>query len=564
MPTESILHRSISRRSALAAAGVAGLALPLINCAGDDDSPAAPTKASSTSQNANPTSQGVQPKRGGKATTEMPAVVSNLDPHQTIETISAVAWRLGGNGFFRQKRETNEVEPDLIAKWELPDALTVTLKVQQNVKWHNKGAVNGRALTADDIAYSLTRIGTADPAFKRASLMQSVDSVKVLDSATVQLKLKSPFVGLVNALAGQWNVVVPKEVVEASGDLKKWENVIGTGPFMLKEGNPTSGATFVRNPDYWRQGKPYLDEVEIKIITDPSARDAAFRSGQTDLHVVPATDLALWKGEKSFRIDSVPTSDFTARVVGGQVDRAPLNDPRVRKAIDLALDRDDIVRAIQPGVSAVIAGQYAHKLWAIPETELRVRPGYRKDKAQDLAEAKKLLEAAGQSNLSFDVITTQQFPTFYITPLEAVTAQLKKVGITLKPQVMEYGQLIEKNQKRDFAFTVQGLGVGNSDPNDSIATLFEKTGSRNHWGFNDPKYDEMAVKQRGILDAKERVKYVQDMERYLLDTIPVSFHMFYTDGYAAVANRLKGFVLLQSTVQGPVRGHEFEDVWIDG
>ena len=174
------------------------------------------------------------------------------------------------------------VEPDLAERWEELNDTTYVFYLRQGVKWHNKPPVNGRELVAEDVKLTYDRFLT-EPGNANRYILDLVDRVEVVDRYTVKFLLKEPYVWLVNALAYPWSMwIIAPEVVEQFGDLKKPETAIGTGPFILERYEPNVKTVFKRNPDYFRQGQPFVDGVEWLVLEDDSTGLAMYRTGQID------------------------------------------------------------------------------------------------------------------------------------------------------------------------------------------------------------------------------------------------------------------------------------------
>jgi ABC-type transport system substrate-binding protein len=228
-----------------------------------------------------------QPKRGGILR------VRGYDPphfdHQLVinfkadTTLSFVYSRL-----MRHKVGTGVqpgtfiVEPDLAERWEALDDTTYVFHLRKGVRWHNKPPVNGRELVAEDVKFTYDRFLT-EKANPRRFLLDPVDRVEVVDRYTVKFVLKEPFVWLIDTLASPFAMwIIAPEVVDKFGDLKKPETAIGTGPFLLERYEPNVKTVFTRNPDYFRQGQPYVDGVEWLVLEDPATGLAMYRTGQID------------------------------------------------------------------------------------------------------------------------------------------------------------------------------------------------------------------------------------------------------------------------------------------
>jgi peptide/nickel transport system substrate-binding protein len=201
---------------------------------------------------------------------------AHFDPHLTINNYTNYMLSFVYSRLVRHKvgadvqPGTFPVEPDLAQRWEELDDTTYVFHLRKGVKWHNKPPVNGRELVAEDVKFTYDRF-LMEKGNANRFLLEPVDRVEVVDRYTVQFLLKEPYVWLVNALAYPWSMwIVAPEVVQQYGDLKKPETAIGTGPFVLERYEPNVKAVFTRNPDYFRQGQPYVDGVEWLIIPDES------------------------------------------------------------------------------------------------------------------------------------------------------------------------------------------------------------------------------------------------------------------------------------------------------
>src|SRR5919109_2241978 len=174
------------------------------------------------------------------------------------------------------------VEPDLAEHWEVPDDTTYVFHLRRGVKWHDKPPVNGRELVAEDVKFTFDRFLTEQGNANRY-MLEPLDRVEVVDRYTVKFVLKEPYVWLVNALAYPWSTwIIAPEVVQQFGDLKKPETAIGTGPFLLERYEPNVKTVFRRNPEYYRQGEPYVDGVEWLVLEGDSTGLAMSRTGQID------------------------------------------------------------------------------------------------------------------------------------------------------------------------------------------------------------------------------------------------------------------------------------------
>ncbi|MFH2115231.1 MAG: ABC transporter substrate-binding protein, partial [Spirochaetota bacterium] len=201
-----------------------------------------------------------------------------LDPHIVTAFSSMRRLDLLYNRLVRLD-DNLKVVPDLAESWEIPDNTTYVFHLRKGVLFHN-----GREMVADDVKYSLERIldpKTASPGRSYISLIKSVD---VVDAYTVKLTLASPLASLLDALTSNNISIVPKEAVEANGNLQKV--AVGTGPFMLKEWVADNSMTLVKNPAYFEKGLPLVDKVIFRVIPEQASLLAGIKSGDLDMATI--------------------------------------------------------------------------------------------------------------------------------------------------------------------------------------------------------------------------------------------------------------------------------------
>ncbi len=286
--------------------------------------------------------------------------------------------------------------PELAESWSASaDLKTYTFKIRQGVKWHNVAPTNGREFTAQDALFNINRFREKD-AVNYAAYLQ-IESAEAPDKYTVVLKLKEPTAFLLNDMFAALDYNVPPELVaEFNGTLTT--RVVGTGPYIMKAFQFRQGSSHTRNPDYWRKDAkgnklPYIDNIEVAFVVDDATRVAAFRAGQVDTPESVRFDdmVALSKGMQ-LRVFS-NGQPFSGQGFTFRSTKAPWNDVRVRRAINMMLDKDRYGNLIEGEGRWIYSGPLP---WAI------VFPGEAAtlDKLGPYAkfnptEAKKLLVEAG-------------------------------------------------------------------------------------------------------------------------------------------------------------------------
>ncbi|MEK7848234.1 MAG: ABC transporter substrate-binding protein, partial [Chloroflexota bacterium] len=242
------------------------------------------------------------------------------------------------------KRELSpqNIIPDLAERWEVSqDGKTLTFYLTRGVKWHD-----GKPFTADDVVYSVEKM--VDP--KRSAIagnFPAFERAEKVDDYTVRIRLKLPSPSFLAMLAGVYSIMVPKH--NAAADPRKAEFLVGTGPFKLKSWTPGVSFELVKNPDYFKKGLPYLDGITISIIEDRSAQMDAFVAKRVDMNnpvLGIAEQTLLDRFEKEAKgAENVMMSYPSARLFWLNMAYKPLGDYRVRKALALTMDHQQVLAA---------------------------------------------------------------------------------------------------------------------------------------------------------------------------------------------------------------------------
>jgi len=467
------------------------------------------------------------PKRGGTIalrTWDPP----HFDPFQTISYKTHIALSFTHSRLLRHKAGpsvvpgTFPIEGDLAESWTQPNDTTYVFKLRKGVKWHNKPPLNGRELTADDVVFSVNHFLTVK-GNANAYMLKSLDKVEAPDKYTVKFTLKEPFVWFLDMLANPHAVaIVAKEVLDKHGDFKKWESVVGTGPWMLDAYRPNVSLSYVRNPNYFIAGQPYIDRVEATVDEDNASRIAAFLSGKYDLGwefpgTINRTDWVQIKDTLKQKRPKLQTVEFASPImthISMRTDQKPFSDVRVRHAMSLAIDRKAIIESVFEGVGAmnppVPAGL---KEWSVPFDKLGEGAKYYK---HDPAEAKRLLAAAGYPNgFPGTMCFTTYGSTILVDLMQLVTKDLKAVGIDAKIDQKEYGAYISTCFYGKFDSMTLGPQTGFMEPDNFLFGQYYPEELKNQSHINDPVVADMLVRQRRTADVAKRRELIFDIQRHL-------------------------------------------------
>jgi peptide/nickel transport system substrate-binding protein len=414
---------------------------------------------------------------------------------------------------------TFPIEGDLAESWSQPNETTYVFKLRKGVQWQPKPPVNGRELTADDVVYTVDRFQTTK-GNANAFMLKMVAKVEALDKFTVRFTLKEPFAWFVDTLASPMvAAIVAKECVEKFGDLKKWESVVGTGPWMLESYRPNQGLIWIRNPNYFVAGRPYIDRIEATVDEDNASRTASFLAGKYDLGwenpgTINRTDWVQIKGRVKRKVQIAEFPSNVMSHISMRTDQKPFSDVRVRQAISHAIDRTGIIDAVAEGVGVANPPvPAALREWSIPMDKLGEGAKYY---TYDPAEARRLLAAAGYPNgFPASVCFTTYGSTVLVDSMQLILKHLKDVSIDPKLDQKEYGAYISSCFYGNFPSMTYGPQTPFLEPDTFLYGQYHPGEPRNQSHINDPVVADLLLRQRGTFDLAKRREIIYEIQRYL-------------------------------------------------
>jgi peptide/nickel transport system substrate-binding protein len=407
------------------------------------------------------------------------------------------------------------VIPELAEKWSWQDNYrNLVFFLRKNVKWHD-----GRPFTSRDVKYTYDVVREAKdaPAKLRLSPRKewylNVDGIEAPDPYTVVFKLKRPQPSMLQLLASGYSPVYPAHV--PLNELR--QKCVGTGPFKMKQFLPGQAVEMEKNPDYFIPGRPYLDGIRYLIITERATRLAALQTNRVDAFI-PLEMTKVMADTVKKAVPSLVVGE-TAQLGSDNVvlnhKRPPFDNPLVRRAINMAMDRYASVQAVRHGGAFVGAALMPppYGLWGLPEKELKKLPGYR-GSAVDKPEAKKLLAQAGhgpQNPLRVE-LTTRTSP-IYVDLASFVIDQLRQVGIDATMKQLETGPYFLALARHDFQIGANLTAPGIDDPDGALFENYKCGTARNYSNYCNEEVDKMIDLQSEQLDPKKRLKIAWDIQR---------------------------------------------------
>jgi peptide/nickel transport system substrate-binding protein len=424
-------------------------------------------------------------------------------------------------------------KPGLAQSWTVDANQRIyTFKLRPGVKWHD-----GAPFTSADVKFSVEKI--VRPLHSRGKVyFGNVAIIETPDPLTVVFKLTEPVPFFLKSFQPGESPMFPKHILEklnvddarAVRSSAFMQNPVGTGPFRLKEWKKGSHITLERFPDYWKKGRPYLDQVVLKVIPDGAARSIALENGEVDLapmSAVPQADI-----QRLAALKQLELSDKGAEGLGPllwlevNLREKPLSDKRVRQAISLALDRRKIVDIIwfgqgKPANGPIVSGN--------PYYNKALKP-----LAYDPKAANKLLDDAGYkrgaNNMRFKL--QQNFLPYgesWVRLGEYVRQELGKVGIEVETQSLDLGGWLKKIYTDwDYGFTSNfthnysdpSIGTQRSFVSGTIAKGATFTNSMN---YRNPRIDDLYAQALVEVDATKRRRMFDEVQVILNDELPVIF-----------------------------------------
>jgi peptide/nickel transport system substrate-binding protein len=448
---------------------------------------------------------------------------------------------------------------DLAERWDIaPDGKQITFALRKGVQFHD-----GSAFTCADAKYSLDKL--ADP--KRTSPALVAIMAEVFDRATcpndftLLMQLKTPSAAILTMLAGAHTVMMQAGIAERV-DRKDPKFLIGTGPFKFKSYTPGVDFRAERNPHYWKPGLPYIDGYQAVVMEDLTKIFAAFRARQLTMTGIarhlerPEADI-LHKAFPDAVIAIGPRAGWDSFVMN--LSKPPFHDPRLRKAVALATDREKMIEIAAEGWG--VPGGYIgpHTPYGLPLEELKQYPQFGNNMAQRQAEAKRLVTEAGYAK-GVDVELVLRRGPLYEPGALSRQDDLKKVGINIKITLLDTAGFRDRIEKGDFqAYTVLS-GVAVDDPDLYYARLVCHSPS-NLGQYCNAEFDQFFAAQSRTFEVEKRAEITRQMERLLLHDIPDD-RGFYWKSAMGYWNRVKQWPPLQGTTVSNFG--KFEQVWCQG
>jgi len=529
--------------------------LLLAGCTGNKSATTAP-EANGTEETAATGGGTLIVGRGGDSAALDPAIVTDGESLKIAQQVF--------DTLLDYKEGTTEVMPSLAESWTISeDALTYTFKLREGVKFHD-----GTDFNADAVVFNFERWSDTKSKYKfegdsfdyydsmfGPEEERVIASVTATDPTTVVFKLNKPQAPFLQNLAMTcFGIASPKAIEDEKENFKS--NPVGTGPFVFKEWKRSDSITLDKNPNYWQEGLPKMDQVIIRSIPDNTARYNALQNGEIDMmEDLSPDDLASLEANPA--LQKINRPPFNVAYLGFNTTKKPFDDPKVRVALNHAVDKQGLIDAFFAGQAEPAVNPIPPTLW-----------GYNKsveDYPYDLAKAKQLLADAGYPN------GIEQELTFYAMPVprpympdgrkvaEVIQASFEQIGVKVKIESPEWATYLEdlKNGTKDDLFIIGWTG-DNGDPDNFFYPLLDKDsiGGNNYSQYDSKEFHDLVVKAQQETDQAERSKLYEQAQVVVKKDAPWVPLVHSTPLLAAKAE-LKGYV------PSPTGSEAYTNVYIE-
>jgi peptide/nickel transport system substrate-binding protein len=456
----------------------------------------------------------LNPTRGGTLRTAFGVTTTSYDIWQggTPHVLTHMY-----NGLIRQNPfdGLQTIIPDLAESWEVSgDGLAYTFRLRQGVAFHD-----GTPFTSADVVATYSRV--ISPPTGVISVMKpffrSVERVEAVDEVTVTFVLREPQADLLQALAAPFNCIYPKQALDANNQDLRTVVVPGTGPFVFGEYRDAERWVLTKNPTYWNPELPYVDGLELIHVAAWSDRGTAILTGQADLSWNVSRE-TFDQGERAADVARSEVPSVGCYTVIMNTQREPFNDPRVRRAMHLAISRQNLIQAFRTQETIALSRWVSHaSALAMPPEQIATLAGYREDKSEDIATAKQLLAEAGHPDgISGIELLSASVPPHAEIMAPAIQDQLKQaLNIDAQIRVTERAQLVEEESSGNFDLVLDTPTISIADFS-AVGNLYFRSGAAQNFGkYANPQFDELLHAVDQELDQERRAATLRQIEDVL-------------------------------------------------
>lgn len=457
---------------------------------------------------------------GGKKSNDLVVAQSanptTLDPHDTQDTLAYGVQKTMYEGLLGFDKDMKVVPVLAEALPELAkDAKSLTFKLRKGVKFQD-----GTEFNADAVKANIDRLKDPANKLKRASLLAAVDHVEIIDPYTVKVVLNKPFAAIVQSFAHPGTMMIsPKAIKEKGKDLNR--NPVGTGPFQFVEWKDGQYVTVKKFDGYWDQANAAkVNKITFKPVTEAASRVAMLKTGEVQfIYPLPPEQVDSVKGDSNVVVDKAQS--IIERYIVLNVNHKPLNDPRVRQALNYAVDKDAFAKVVYKGFASAPESALAAKVWGFQKQAMY---------AYDVEKAKKLLAEAGFPN-GFEITLWTANDTERAKIAEFVQQQWQAIGVKANIQQMEFVALTKaqsvKPEESKLQAAVGGWSPSTGEADWGLRPLLTKamfpTAGFNTGFYVNENLEKHIVTGLESAEEKERLNAYAEAQKIIAEDAPWLF-----------------------------------------
>ncbi len=479
------------------------------------------------------------PKSGGKLRMSLAdSDVTSFDPIVPFDNMSIWTMLHIYDQLVRVGKDGRSVDPDAADSWKVSqDGKTWTFHIRNGIKFSD-----GSPLTASDAVFSLKRAISKDSNFGDSFTL--VESIAAPDASTVTVTLKKPWASFLAYVSLYTASITPEKLVTAGGK-DFWEKPVGSGPYVLAEWVKNDHLILKRNPNAWQ--KPYLDELRFDVLTDDNTRMLKLRGGELDIATnVPPNQVEALRKTKGIVVELFPQMRFDYIYYNHA--KKPFNDLPVRQALNYAIDRQAILKAVLFGYGQVAASMLPPMLYYNDQV---------KPYPHNVAKAKALLKEAGlASGFSTEIlIASGDNQASQIATI--MKDAFKAIGVDLKVTVLETGAIRARRKASDFDM-IKGYYTSDViDPDELIAFGMDFAGGAvAKWiNFKHERLSQLAAGAATEMNADKRKTMIYEIQKIAHEQAAV-IALYYAANRTALGDHVRDFKQL------PTANYRLWETWV--
>ncbi|UJL45932.1 glutathione ABC transporter substrate-binding protein [Virgibacillus sp. NKC19-16] len=494
---------------------------------------------------------GESQEKGGDLVIATQSDVVSLDPAASNDTPSS---DVQANVFetLVTQDENMEIQPGLATSWEQVDDTTWEFELREGITFHD-----GSDFNAEVVKANMERTLDPDIGSPRAMMYNMITDIEVVDTHTVRFITAYPFAPLPAHLAHPGGVMISMEQIEADyAAMEEGEepgsvisaNPQGTGPFTFEEWEPGQYTKLVKNEDYW-DDNALLDSVTFKVVSEDLTRIAELETGDSHIaNPLSPSDLEQVEEREGMSVQRQESSALS--YIGFNMEKEPFDDERLRQAVSMAIDKDQIIQGIHNGVGIPATGPLAPNVFGYDEEVSGL--GYDVDEARSL-----LAEAGYEDGFSTTIWTNDERGR--MDTATNVQEQLSEIGIEASIETLEWGAMLDQTANGEHDMFVFGWTTVTGDADNGLYPLFhsDNLGSAGNRTFTEnEELDELLDAARQTGDEQERLELYSQAQELLVEVAPI-VPIHHEEYLLGVSDKVKGLSQL------PTQILQLEDVYIE-